>query len=188
MTTSTLPILTPIRADLVRDKNFIAGEWRDARSGRKYEVSDPASGAVFAGVADSGPEDARQAADAAYSAFEPWRAASARDRAQLLKRWHASILANTEDLARIISSEQGKPLAEARGEVAYGASYVEWFAEEAVRTYGDLIPEPMRGRKMLPKLLPAQLCATRTKHELFSSFLPWRSQWNCTFTRPYLSV
>jgi succinate-semialdehyde dehydrogenase/glutarate-semialdehyde dehydrogenase len=162
MTTSTLPILTPTRAELVRDKNFIAGVWRDARSGRKYEVSDPASGIVFAGVADSGPEDARQAADAAFSAFEPWRAASARDRAQLLKRWHASILANTEDLARIISSEQGKPLAEARGEVAYGASYVEWFAEEAVRTYGDLIPEPMRGRKMMVVKEPVGVVAAIT--------------------------
>jgi len=169
MTTSTLdqtvapgPTLIPARPDLLRDRNFIAGEWRASSTGRKYEVSDPANGAVFARVADSGPEDARQAADAAYAAFEEWRALTARDRAQLLKRWHALILANTEDLARLMSREQGKPLAEARGEVAYGASYVEWFAEEAVRTYGDLIPELVRGKKMMVLKEPVGVVAAIT--------------------------
>jgi succinate-semialdehyde dehydrogenase/glutarate-semialdehyde dehydrogenase len=113
-------------------------------------------------VPDSGAQDARQAADAAYTAFEPWRALSARDRAQLLKRWHALILVNTEDLARLISREQGKPLSEARGEVAYGASYVEWFAEEAVRAYGDLIPEPTRGQKMMVVREPVGVVAAIT--------------------------
>src|SRR5215470_17540668 len=91
MMTSTLdhtltppPTLTPARADLLRDRNFIAGEWRAAHTGRKYDVSDPASGTVFAHVPDSDPEDARRASDAAYAAFEEWRALSARDRAQLL--------------------------------------------------------------------------------------------------------
>ena len=169
MKTSTLdqtlapaPTLIPARPDLLRDRNFIAGEWRASSTGRKYEVSDPANGAVFARVADSGPEDARQAADAAYAAFEEWRALTARDRAQLLKRWHALILANTEDLARLMSREQGKPLAEARGEVAYGASYVEWFAEEAVRTYGDLIPDLVRGKKMMVVKEPVGVVAAIT--------------------------
>jgi len=169
MKTSTLdqtlapaPTLIPARPDLLRDRNFIAGEWRASSTGRKYEVSDPANGAVFARVADSGPEDARQAADAACAAFEEWRALSARDRAQLLKRWHALILANTEDLARLMSREQGKPLAEARGEVAYGASYVEWFAEEAVRTYGDLIPDLVRGKKMMVVKEPVGVVAAIT--------------------------
>ncbi|HWW71591.1 MAG TPA: NAD-dependent succinate-semialdehyde dehydrogenase, partial [Duganella sp.] len=86
----------------------------------------------------------------------------ARDRAALLKRWHALILANREDLARLISREQGKPLAEARGEVLYGASYVEWFAEEAVRAYGDIIPEPVRGRKLMVLKEPAGVVAAIT--------------------------
>jgi succinate-semialdehyde dehydrogenase/glutarate-semialdehyde dehydrogenase len=154
--------LTPVRADLLRGQNFIAGVWRDSCTGGKYGVSDPASGAVFAHVPDSGPDDARQAADAAHRAFDGWRALSAKDRAQLLKRWHALILANTEDLGRLISREQGKPLSEARGEVAYGASYIEWFAEEAVRTYGDLIPEPMRGKKMMVVKEPVGVVAAIT--------------------------
>ncbi len=154
--------LTLARSDLIRTSNFIAGEWRDPSTSRWHDVSDPASGAPFAQVPDSGPADARQAADAAHGVFNDWRAASARARAQLLKRWHALIVANTEDLARLISREQGKPLSEARGEVAYGASYVEWFAEEAVRTYGDLIPEPVRGKKMMVVKEPVGVVAAIT--------------------------
>src|SRR6185312_6969539 len=96
------------------------------------------------------------------AAFDGWRALTARSRAQLLKRWHALIVANTEDLARLMSREQGKPQSEARGEVAYGASYVEWFAEEAVRSYGDLIPESIRGRKMMVVKEPVGVVAAIT--------------------------
>jgi succinate-semialdehyde dehydrogenase/glutarate-semialdehyde dehydrogenase len=150
------------RSDLMCTRNFIAGEWRDPCAGRWHDVSDPASGAVFARVPDSGTADAQQAVDAAHAAFNDWRGRTARARAHLLKRWHALIVANTEDLARLISREQGKPLNEARGEVAYGASYVEWFAEEAVRTYGDLIPEPVRGKKMMVVKEPVGVVAAIT--------------------------
>jgi succinate-semialdehyde dehydrogenase/glutarate-semialdehyde dehydrogenase len=141
--------LTLTRTDLLKQQNFINGEWCDSIGARRYEVADPATGAAFASVPDSTAEDARRATVAAHNAFESWRTTPARDRARILKRWHALIVAHTEDLARIISREQGKPLAEGRGEVAYGASYVEWFAEEAVRTYGDMIPEQVRGRKLM---------------------------------------
>jgi succinate-semialdehyde dehydrogenase/glutarate-semialdehyde dehydrogenase len=141
--------LTLTRTDLLKQQNFINGEWCDSVHARRYEVADPASGAAFASVPDSAAEDARRATVAAHNAFESWRTTPARDRARILKRWHALIVAHTEDLARIISRDQGKPLAEGRGEVAYGASYVEWFAEEAVRTYGDMIPEQVRGRKLM---------------------------------------
>ena len=154
--------LTLDRSDLMCTRNFIAGEWRDAWTGRWHDVSDPASGGVFARVPDSGTADARQAVDAAHAAFGEWRMSTARARAQLLKRWHALIIANTDDLARLISREQGKPLNEARGEVAYGASYVEWFAEEAVRTYGDLIPELVRGKKMMVVKEPVGVVAAIT--------------------------
>lgn len=130
-------------------QNFIAGQWRDSRQGASFGVVDPADGKEFARVADSGAADAREASDAAHGALDAWRTRPARERAGLLKRWHALILANAEDLARLISREQGKPLAEARGEVAYGASYVAWFAEEAVRAYGEIIPEQVRGKKMM---------------------------------------
>jgi len=148
--------------DLLHTRNFIAGEWREAREGRRFAVCDPASDAELASVPDSGPGDAKDAADAAHAAFDAWRTVSARDRARLLKRWHTLILANADDLARLISSEQGKPLSEARGEVAYGASYVEWFAEEAVRAYGDIIPEPARGRKLMVVKEPVGVVAAIT--------------------------
>src|SRR5262249_11888909 len=128
------------RPELLCSANFIAGQWRPARDGKRLTVIDPATNVAFAEVADSGPADAAEAAEAAHVAFGDWRARTARERAQFLKRWHALLLANGDDLAKLISSEQGKPLSEARGEVAYGASYVEWFAEEAVRAYGDVIP------------------------------------------------
>jgi succinate-semialdehyde dehydrogenase/glutarate-semialdehyde dehydrogenase len=141
--------LTLTRPDLLKQQNFIDGEWCDSIAARRYDVADPATGTAFASVPNSTAEDARRATVAAHDAFESWRTMPARDRARILKRWHALIVAHAEDLARIISREQGKPLAEGRGEVAYGASYVEWFAEEAVRTYGDMIPEQVRGRKLM---------------------------------------
>lgn len=154
--------LTLTRPDLIREQNFINGQWRDCLGKTRLRVTDPATGETFASVPDSGAADAQLAVAAAHAAFDNWRARSARERAQFLKRWHAAILANTEDLAKLISSEQGKPLAEARGEVVYGASYVEWFAEEAVRTYGDIIPEPVRGKKMMVTKEPVGVVAAIT--------------------------
>lgn len=145
--TSTLT-LAPARDDLIRSRNFIAGRWRDGADCRSFDVVDPADDSLIVQVVDSSAADARAAVDAASAAFPAWRDTPARQRAQLLKRWHALIIANQEDLARLISREQGKPLAEGRGEVLYAASYVEWFAEEAVRAYGDLIPAPVGGRRM----------------------------------------
>lgn len=150
------------RTDLLKQQNFINGQWCNGASGAVHDVTDPATGEVFARVPDSSEDDARQATVAAQTAFEGWRTLPARDRARFLKRWHALIVANTEDLARIISREQGKPLAEGRGEVAYGASYVEWFAEEAVRSYGDIIPEQVRGRKLMVTKEPVGVVAAIT--------------------------
>jgi succinate-semialdehyde dehydrogenase/glutarate-semialdehyde dehydrogenase len=154
--------LTLDRGELLCEGNYVDGAWRPGRAGCRYPVVNPADGQAFAEVPDSDETDARDAADSAARAFEGWRARSARERAALLKRWHALILANKEDLARLISREQGKPLAEARGEVLYGASYVEWFAEEAVRAYGDIIPEPVRGRKLMVVKEPAGVAAAIT--------------------------
>ena len=154
--------LTLSRSDLLRSHNFILGEWRSAASGRRFEVTDPATNEPFASVPDSGSTDAHAAADAAQAAFGAWRDQPARARAALLKRWHALIVENAADLARLISREQGKPLAEAAGEVAYGASYVEWFAEEAVRAYGDIIPAAVPGRAMLVLKEPVGVVAAIT--------------------------
>src|SRR5512144_2878161 len=111
-------------------RNFIGGRWVAAQDGREFAVTDPATLETIERVADSGAADARAALDAAHAAFPAWRERTGRERAQLLKKWNDLSVANQEELARIISREQGKPLAEARGEVLYGASYVEWFAEE----------------------------------------------------------
>ncbi len=154
--------LTLDRSDLQCTRNFIAGEWCEAFGARCYDVSDPADGTVFARVPDSNATDALQALEAAHAAFPNWRARNARERAQLLKRWHALILANGEDLARLMSREQGKPLGEARGEVAYGAAYVEWFAEEAVRVYGDLLPPLIPGKKQMVVKEPVGVVAAVT--------------------------
>jgi succinate-semialdehyde dehydrogenase / glutarate-semialdehyde dehydrogenase len=143
-------------------KNFIGGRWVAAQDGCTFAVTDPATLETIERVADSGAADARAALDAAHAAFPAWRERTGRERAQLLKKWNDLIVAHQEELAQIISTEQGKPLAEARGEVLYGASYVEWFAEEATRTHGDLIPEPVRGRKLMAVKEPVGVVAAIT--------------------------
>src|SRR4051794_5196421 len=154
--------LTLTRAALQRQHNFIGARWCDAIDGRRLDVCDPATDAVFAQVPDSGADDARAAVDAAHAAFPAWRATPAKERAQLLKRWHALIVAHQDDLGRLISREQGKPLAEGRGEVLYAASYVEWFAEEATRANGEVIPSPQVGRRMLALKEPVGVVAAIT--------------------------
>jgi len=156
---STLALSRP---DLLHTQNFINGQWRDAVSGDWHDVSDPATYTVFSRVPDSGVKDALAAADAAHRAFASWRGCSARERAVLLKRWHALILDNGEDLARLMSREQGKPLAEARAEVAYGASYVEWFAEQAVRGGGEVLVPSQPGRRQLVVREPLGVVAAVT--------------------------
>ena len=147
--------------DLLPGRNY-NGRWCEAEGGRRFDVSDPATDTVFASVSDSGAADARAAVEAAHAAFRTWRAVPAKQRAQILKRWNDLILAHQEDLGRMISREQGKPLAEGRGEVAYAASYVEWFAEEATRANGDVIPAPVVGRRMFALKEPVGVVAAIT--------------------------
>ena len=135
-------------SELIRTDNFIGGRWVPASDGARFAVTDPATDELIAQVADSGAADARAATDAAAAALPAWRETLPKTRAEILRRWHALIVANQDALGALISREQGKPLAEGRGEVAYGASYVAWFAEEATRIYGDLIPQQQRGKRM----------------------------------------
>jgi succinate-semialdehyde dehydrogenase/glutarate-semialdehyde dehydrogenase len=153
--------LTIERKDLLPARNWI-GRWCEPQDGRRFDVVDPATDIVFANVPDSGAADARAAVEAAHAAFRTWRAVPAKQRAHILKRWNDLILAHQEDLGRLISREQGKPLAEARGEVAYAASYVEWFAEEATRANGDVIPAPVVGRRMFALKEPVGVVAAIT--------------------------
>jgi succinate-semialdehyde dehydrogenase/glutarate-semialdehyde dehydrogenase len=150
------------RKDLICDKNFINGEWCDAKSSLTFAVANPATGENFAITADSDSADAQKALDAAYSAFPHWREVTATERAKLLKRWHALIVKHREDLGRLMSLEQGKPLAEAIGEVDYSADYVEFYAEEAVRTFGEILPSIMPGKKQIIVKEPVGVVAAIT--------------------------
>ena len=150
------------RNDLIRSHNFIAGRWCAAADAAVFHVLNPADDTRITQVPDSGAADAKSAVEAAHAAFPGWRATPAKERAQLLKRWNDLIVEHQEDLGRLISREQGKPLAEGRGEVLYAASYVEWFAEEATRNYGDVIPAPVRGRRMLAIKEPVGIVAAIT--------------------------
>ena len=147
---------------LLREQGWIGGSWTEADDGSRFEVHDPASGALLARVANMGAAETARAIAAADQAWPAWRAQTAGERARVLRRWHDQILAHQEDLARLMTAEQGKPLAEARGEVAYGASFLEWFAEEGRRVYGDLIPPDQADRRLLVLKQPIGVCALIT--------------------------
>jgi succinate-semialdehyde dehydrogenase / glutarate-semialdehyde dehydrogenase len=149
-------------SELIRSDNFIGGLWVPPAGGRCFDVTNPATGEVIAKVADSDADDARAATDAAARAFPAWRDALPRDRAGVLHRWHALMVENADALGRLISLEQGKPFAEGRGEVMYGASYVAWFADEATRIYGDIIPQQQRGKRMSAVKEPVGIVAAIT--------------------------
>ncbi|MEM9921008.1 MAG: NAD-dependent succinate-semialdehyde dehydrogenase [Bacteroidota bacterium] len=134
---------------LLRNQSYINGEWTDAANGATFEVVNPFDFSIVGSVPDMGAEETRQAIDAAHKAFEGWRSKTATKRARILKKWFELQLAHRNDLALLLTTEQGKPLAEAKGEIAYGASFVEWFAEEARRVYGDVIPGHMADKRVM---------------------------------------
>ncbi|MGB1109590.1 MAG: NAD-dependent succinate-semialdehyde dehydrogenase [Gammaproteobacteria bacterium] len=150
------------RPDLLRDGAYINGQWRDADSGARFDVNNPATGEKIGDLPDLGRSETGVAVEAAHAAWADWRACTAKERAGLLRNWFELILKNQEDLARIMTAECGKPLAESRGEVVYGASFVEWFAEEAKRTYGEVLPSPLADRRLLTIRQPVGVCALIT--------------------------
>jgi succinate-semialdehyde dehydrogenase/glutarate-semialdehyde dehydrogenase len=132
---------------LLRRDAYIDGAWIGAAS--RFKVDDPATGEVLAEVADLTETETRHAIERAHAAFPAWAAKTAKERAAIMRKWFELVMAAQEDLARIMTAEQGKPLAETRGEVAYGASFIEWFGEEAKRAYGDVIPTNARDRRLI---------------------------------------
>jgi succinate-semialdehyde dehydrogenase/glutarate-semialdehyde dehydrogenase len=134
---------------LLRSQAFLGGKWSDADSGAGFAVRDPASGAELARVPRCGAAETRRAIEAAAAAQPAWRARTAQERAHVLRRWFEGVVEHADDLALLITREQGKPLAEARGEVAYAAGFLEWFAEEARRVYGETIPSPRPHARLL---------------------------------------
>ncbi len=147
---------------LLADQVIIDGQWRGADSGDTLDVTNPADGSVVGRVPRCGAGETRRAIAAAGEALGPWRRKTALERSALLRQWHDLIQEAKEDLALLLTAEQGKPLAEARGEIAYGASYVEWFAEEAKRVYGDTIPAPAGDRRIVVIKQPVGVVACIT--------------------------
>jgi len=147
---------------LFRQQCYIDGAWADADGGKTFDVFNPADGSKLGTAPDMGKKEAQRAIDAAAAAFPEWSARTAKQRAAILRKWHDLILAATADLAVIMTAEQGKPLAESKGEVGYGASFIEWYAEEGKRIYGDTIPTHMADRRLVVVKQPVGVVAAIT--------------------------
>ena len=148
--------------DLLRHQAYIDGQWCDAPDGAVTEIFNPANGESLGHVPNLGAAETRRAIEAAQAAQPAWRALTAKERAARLRKWYELMLANQEDLAQIMTAEQGKPLAEARGEVLYAASFIEWFAEEAKRVYGDTIPGHQSDKRLIVTKEPVGVTAAIT--------------------------
>ena len=147
---------------LFRQQAYINGEWRSAESKATINVTNPADGSVIGTIPKMGATETRRAIEAANAALPAWRAKLAKERANILRKWFELMIANTEDLALMMTTEQGKPLAEAKGEIAYAASFIEWFAEEAKRVYGDVIPQHQADKRLVVIKQPVGVCGLIT--------------------------
>jgi succinate-semialdehyde dehydrogenase / glutarate-semialdehyde dehydrogenase len=149
-------------SELFRQQAYIAGRWCEADNGTSFRVINPATGEVLAQVPDMGAAETRRAIEAAKAAWPEWRRKPARERAGLLRKWHDLMMTNLDDLATLMTAEQGKPLAESKGEISYAASFIEWFAEEGKRVYGDTIPSPWNDRRLVVVKEPVGVCCAIT--------------------------
>jgi succinate-semialdehyde dehydrogenase / glutarate-semialdehyde dehydrogenase len=156
---AALPLKDP---SLFRTQSYVNGEWIDADAGKRFDVDNPANGKIIASVPDCGAAETRRAIAAAEAALPAWRAMTAKARAAILRKWFELMLANADDLALILTTEQGKPLAEAKGEILYGASFIEWFAEEGKRIYGDVIPPHLSDKRLIVLKQPIGVTAAIT--------------------------
>ena len=147
---------------LFRDKCYINGEWVEANSKDTISVNNPATLKEIGTVPKCGKEETKNAIDAANTAWPQWKSTSARERSNILRKWFDLIISNKEELAQIMTIEQGKPINESRGEIVYGASFIEWFAEEAKRVYGDTIPDPLTDRRIVVLKQPVGVVASIT--------------------------
>src|SRR5437764_8708537 len=148
--------------DLLRTRAFVGGQWVDASDGATHQVMNPATREPIGVVPEMGAADARRAIEAAGQAFPAWAAQTAKERAVILRRWYELLMANLEDLSTLMTAEQGKPFAESKGEIAYAASFIEWFAEEGKRLYGDVIPGHQADKRILVLRQPVGVVAAIT--------------------------
>jgi len=165
---TAIPLADP---SLLRQQCYVDGAWIGADAGGSLPVVDPASGALVGTAPLFGAAETKRAIDVAHRAFPAWRAKTAKERGAILRKWNDLMLANADDLARILTAEQGKPLAEAKGEITIGAAYVEWFAEEAKRVYGDVIPTMANDRRLVVVKEPVGVCAAITPWNFPSSMI-----------------
>jgi succinate-semialdehyde dehydrogenase/glutarate-semialdehyde dehydrogenase len=155
-------MLTLKDPSLFKQLAYINGEWCQAQGGHTIQVTNPATGEVIGTVPEMGAAETRQAIAVSEAAGKAWRGLLAKERAAILQRWFQLMLENADDLAAIMTAEQGKPLSEAKGEIGYAASFFEWFAEEGKRIYGDTIPTPVAGRRIMVTKEPIGVCAAIT--------------------------
>jgi succinate-semialdehyde dehydrogenase/glutarate-semialdehyde dehydrogenase len=157
---------------LLRTDLFVGGEWVPASDGARFDVLDPAEQAVIAAVASATREDTRRAVEAAAAAFPAWAARTAKERAAILRRWFDLVVDAADDLGAILTAEQGKPFPEARGEILFGAGFIEWFAEEAKRVYGETIPQNLPDRRLFVLKQPIGVCAAITPWNFPMAMIP----------------
>ena len=160
---------------LVREQCYIDGKWVDADSGKKIEVTNKATGEVIGTVPNMGAAETRRAIEAANRAYPAWRAKTGKERARILRKWADLMMENQDDLAVLMTAEQGKPLAESKGEVAYAASFLEWFGEEAKRIYGDIIPTFAPGKRIVVTKEPIGVVAAITPWNFPSAMITRKS-------------
>ena len=151
-----------LNPQLLQNKSFINNNWIYAQSGKTFEVTNPANGEVITNAADCSAKETELAIEAAAKAFPLWSKKTAKERSAIMRKWFNLVIDNTNDLALLMTTEQGKPLAEAKGEINYGASFIEWFAEEARRVYGDVIPTPLNDRRIITIKQPIGVVAAIT--------------------------
>lgn len=147
---------------LLRQQGYIDGQWVDANNGKTFDVLNPATKAKLGTVPEMGAAETKAAIDAANAALPAWRAKTAKERANILKKWFDLVMAASDDLATLMTAEQGKPFAESKGEVVYGASFIEWFAEEAKRLYGDTVPAHAADKRIVIVKQPIGVVASIT--------------------------
>ena len=147
---------------LFRDRCLVDGQWVEADSRARINVDNPADGSLVGTVPDCGAAETRRAVEAAAAALPAWRALAAKERSTILRKWFDLMVAHADDLAALLTAEQGKPLAEAKGEILYGASFIEWFAEEAKRVYGDVIPATSPDKRIVVLKQPIGVVAAIT--------------------------
>ena len=160
---------------LFREQAYIDGKWVAADRGGLVAIDNPANGERLGTVPEMGAAETRRAIEAAERALPEWRGRTAKERASILRRWHDLMMANQEDLAQLMTAEQGKPLTESRGEIAYAAAFLEWFAEEGKRVYGDVIPGFTRDRRIIVLKQPIGVCAAITPWNFPSAMITRKS-------------